>query len=310
MGQKGTNILTEMGCPFNCSFCAGRNNPFYRRVRYREVDDIIAELRFVMETYGIRAFMDFSDEINLLTEPLLEFCQKLRPLGATFRAFIKANLFTDRQAEAMAEAGFVELCTGVESGSDKILGIIDKQTTREINKQFVDLCRKHGMRAKAFMSLAQAGESYETAMATKDWLLWARPDDFDVTVVTVYPSTPYWDQREFVGEVDGKRVCRYTKRSKRTEANGATLFFEEVDYSKTWAWYKGIPGQYESHVWTPDLSKDDLVMLRDRIEDEVRTELGIPYPKRFSGDHIGGQDNFEHSMSQGLSAQDSRVQLK
>src|SRR3990167_3453610 len=302
-GIKGTSVLTEAGCPFNCSFCCGRSTNFYRRVRTRNPDEFVEELVHLRERYGIGAAMDFSDEINLLTEPLLTLCKKIKPLKMKFRAFVKANIFDDRQAEAMAEAGFVELNTGVESGDDRILGVIDKKTTRVINKNFVDLCKKYGMRSKAFMSLSQAGETYESAMNSQEWLLWAKPDDFDITIVSVYPATPYWDNREAVGiNEQGQRICRYKKKSKIAQEDGATLFFEEVDYTKEFAWYKGRPGEYISHTWTPDLSKGDLTKLRDSIEDRVRKELGIPYPKRYSGDFL-----HEGNMLTGSSMYDSSM---
>lgn len=305
MGLKGTSMMLSQGCPYNCSFCCGRLVPYYRRVRARNVDDVVKEMEHLIDQYGMTAVMAFDDEVNLLNEPLLEFCQKITPLGMKFRAFVKANLFTDMQAEAMAKAGFVEVCTGVESGSDRILGIIDKQTTRVINKRFVDVAHKHGMRAKAFCSLGHPGENHESAEDLTSWLSDAAPDDFDVTVITVYPGSPLWEKREFV-EVNerGQRVCKYVKRSKHPEEDGATLYFEEVDYAKEFSFYKGRPKEYISHVWTPDLSKGDLVTLRDTIEDKVRKELGIPYPVRHSG------DSFEHSMGQGASPQDSRVLLK
>lgn len=310
MGVKGTSMMLSQGCPYNCSFCCGRLIPYYRRVRVRNIDDVVLEMRSLMDTYGIQSVMAFDDEVNLLNEPLLEFCNKIAPLGMKFRAFVKANLFSDIQAEAMARAGFVEVCTGVESGDDRVLGIMDKQTTRAINKRFVDTARKHGMRAKAFCSLGHAGENLESANNLRSWLIDAAPDDFDVTVITIYPGTPIWAARESVGTgKDGKRLCRYVKQSKNPREHGATLLFEEVDYATEFAFYKGKPTEYVSHVWTPDLSREDIVRLRDEIEDDARKALGIPYPKRFSGDHIGGEQNFEHSMGAGLSPQDSRVKV-
>lgn len=309
-GINGTSMMLSQGCPFSCSFCSGRLVPYYRRVRVRAVDDVVKEMESLISVYGIRAVMCFDDEVNLLNEPLLEFCKKIKPLGMKFRAFVKANLFNDIQAEAMADAGFVDVCTGVESGDDRILGIINKQTTRQINKNFVDIARRHGMRSKAFCSLGHPGETRESAMKLKDWLLWACPDDFDVTVISVYPGTPLWAERHFVEEINGTRVCRYTRQSKNPREHGATLFFEEVNYAETFMFYKGRPKEYISHVWTPDLSKTDLVHLRDEIEDDVRKALQIPFPMRYSGDYLSGEGNFEHSMSQGASAQDSRVLLR
>lgn len=309
-GRLGTSMMLSQGCPYQCAFCCGRMVPYYRRVRSRDVDDVVREMEHLVDAYGVGAVMAFDDEINLLNEPLIEFCNKIAPLGLKFRAFVKANLFTDIQAEAMAKAGFTDVCTGVESGDDRVLGVIDKQTTREINKRFVDLCRKHGMRSKAFCSLGHPGENQESAENLKSWLLYAKPDDFDVTVITIYPGTPIWAGREVLSEAGDKRICRFVKKSRNVREDGATLFFEELDYSKDFAFYKGRPKEYVSHVWTPELSKTDLVALRDEIEDTVRKELTIPYPKRYSGDYLDGGQNFEHSMGAGVTHQDSRVLLR
>jgi len=303
-GLKGTSMMLSQGCSFGCLFCSGRTIPYYRRVRTRSIDSVVREMEALIEQYDMRAVMAFDDEVNLQSAPLLEFCQKIAPLNMKFRAFVKANLFTDQQAEAMAKAGFVEVCTGVESGSNRILGVIDKQTTREINKRFVDLAHKHGMRGKAFCSLGHPSESFETAEETKSWLIETHPDDFDITVLTIYPGTPIWEKREHISFENERSICRYVKHSKRPEEDGATLFFEEVNYAEEFCWYKGVPGAYVSHVWTPDLSKTDLVKLRDQIEDDVRKALGIPYPLRYSG------DQFDHSMGQGVAVQDSRVALR
>jgi hypothetical protein len=155
------------------------------------------------------------------------------------------------------------------------------------------------------------GETEWDVMETKRWLLEVRPDDFDVTVITVYPGTPIYAKREFVGHDErGHRVVKYVHASKRPEQNGATLFFTEVDYSREFAWYKGKPNAYISHVWTPDLSKEDLVRLRDQVEGEVRRELRIPFPQRYSGDYLENQENYEHSFGAGVTPQDSRVALK
>ena len=59
-----------------------------------------------------------------------------------------------------------------------------------------------------------------------------------------------------------------------------------------------------SHVWTPDLSKQDLTRVRDEMEDEVRKTLGIPYPQRYSGDHLDSvAPSLDRSIGQNLSPQ-------
>jgi len=304
-GRVGTSMLWSMGCPFGCIWCCGRLTPFLRRQRQRNIDDVVRETEHLVDSYGIGSITAYDDEVNIQSEPLIELCNKLAPLNLKFRAFIKANIFTDAQADAMSKAGFVEVCTGVESGDDRILGIMQKQTSFQINLQARETAKKHGLRFKAFCSIGHCGESEESVANTKRWLLEAKPDDFDVTVITIYPGTPIYAERQFVGlDSEQRRVVKYVHASKRPEENGATLYFTEVNYASSFCWYKGKPNEYVSHVWSPDLSREDLVRLRDGLEDEVRRELDIPYPKRFSGDHL------EHSYGMGINTQDSRVALK
>jgi hypothetical protein len=136
------------------------------------------------------------------------------------------------------------------------------------------------------MSFGHAGESEDTIMTTRDWLIEEQPDDFDCTVITLYPGTPYYDESVCLEEP----VYVY-------ETHGDKLYSENVDFTKEVAYYKGIPGQYHSFVWTDYLDRESLARLRDEVESDVRKELGIPYPS--SAVAIA----YEHSMGQHLPPQ-------
>ena len=118
-------------------------------------------------------------------------------LGVEFRlrGFIKAELFTDEQAAAMYEAGFRWILVGFESGHPRILGKHSKERPRrDDNTRCMEIARRHNLKVKALMSLGHPGESEDTIRATRDWLVEVRPDDFDATVITTYPGTPYFDE--------------------------------------------------------------------------------------------------------------------
>jgi hypothetical protein len=53
---------------------------------------------------------------------------------------------------------------------------------------------------------------------------------------------------------------------------------EEVDFTKTADYYKGIMGSYISHVWTDELSREELVKQRDWLELTAKEKLGIDMP--------------------------------
>lgn len=290
-GVTATSLIAQLGCPFACGFCGGRESPMLRRVRTRTSENIIKELVHLYKTYGFNGFMFYDDELNVnkkMIELMGQIAQAQQDLNTEWRlrGFIKSQLFTEEQADAMYKAGFRWILVGFESGSPRILENINKLATREENTRCMEIAHKAGLKVKALMSIGHPGESPETVQATKDWLLEVRPDDFDVTIITCYPGTPYYDRA--VPHKNKPDVWVYTY-----EKTGDRLYQSVVDYTTTTDYYKGDPdGGYTSYVFTDTLTAEELVRLRDLVEKDVRAELNIPF--NLSAASI----RYEHSMGQ------------
>lgn len=288
-GVRALSMIAQLGCPFGCGFCGGRMSPFLRRIRMRTSENIVREMVHLHETYGVTGFMLYDDELNVNPKivELMELIAKAqRDLGVEFRlrGFIKAELFTDQQAEAMYRAGFRWVLIGFESGHERILTNIQKKASQSDNTRCMEIAKRHGLKVKALMSLGHPGESEETIRATRDWLLAVKPADFDATVITTYPGTPYFD--EAVQTQPGVWTYTYQK-------TGDRLHSIEVDYRHVAEYYKGVPGEYTSYTYTDHLSAEELVRLRDWLEADVRGKLNIPY-------NTGAAAvRYEHSMGQG-----------
>lgn len=272
-GHKASSLIAQLGCPYMCSFCGGRNSPMLRRIRTRTTENIVAEIRHLYEAHGFTGHMLYDDELNVnksIVELMNAIADLQTELGVEFRlrGFIKSNLFTDEQAAAMKRAGFRWILVGFESGSPRILENIQKKATREQNSECMAIARRHGLKVKALMSVGHAGESAETIAETKAWLLQEKPDDFDCTVITTYPGTPYFDQA--VETSPG--IWTFTAK------NGDRLHAYETDFDKVADYYKGDPdGGYKAYVYTDHLSAAEIVKLRDELEDDVRRILNIPF---------------------------------
>ena len=91
-------------------------------------------------------------------------------------------------------------------------------------------------------------------------------DDFDATVITTYPGTPYFD--EAVETSAG--IWTYT-----CQKSGDRLHSVEVDYRQVAEYYKGAPGNYTAFVYTDKLTSEQLVSCRDWLESDVRETLSI-----------------------------------
>lgn len=249
-GLPATTAITQRGCPYECSFCCHWEG--YRKVRLRHTDNVIAEIRQI-KSLGFGAVQFYDDEYDLNHKRTIELCEAIGHEDIKWRAFIKSNCFNEAQAKAFAESGCWELCTGVESGSDAILKTIQKKATVANNTEARRLCRKYGIRFKAFAMVGHPGETRETAYATRDWLLENAPEEFNLSLMTPYLGTPAYDHPE---KFD--------------------LQFDKLDYSQSEYFYRGKPGEYQSHARTTALSGEELARLRDEIENEVREKLGLP----------------------------------
>lgn len=289
-GERAVSLIAQLGCPFQCGFCGGRASPMLRRIRSRTTENVVSEMAHLYQTYGVKGFMMYDDELNVnpnMVELMNAISDKQEALNVEWklRGFIKSQLFTDDQAKAMYRAGFRWILTGFESGSPRILTNINKRASREENTRCVQIARQSHLKVKALMSIGHPGESPETLAETEGWLLENRPEDFDITIITPYPGSPYYDDAV---ERDGKWVYTYPK-------TGDRLYAREVDYFKTADYYKGAPdGGYQSYVWTETLTSEALVQERDGMERRVRQALGIKFNPALPA------VRFEHSMGQGL----------
>jgi len=247
-GLEAMSMITQRGCPYACAFCCHWEG--YRAVRFRNPDNICEEIETLQNLYGYEAFMFWDDELNLNRKRTVELCVELRPLKIKFRCFIRANLFDAELAYAMKEAGCVEVGCGVESGSQRILNIIGKQTTVGQNTEARKICRMLGIRFKAFTIVGLPGEDEESVEATREWLRKNEPDEFDATINTPFPGSPQWEQAEKYDLIFDKEALRKSL------------------YDGTY--YKG-PSR--SFVSTSHLSAQRIVQLRDEIEDEFNRKI-------------------------------------
>lgn len=292
-GVSAISLIAQLGCPFECGFCGGRKSPALRKVRTRNSENIVAEMVHLWQTYGFRGFMFYDDELNVnkkFVELLNLISKKQKELGVEWRlrGFVKSQLFTDEQAKAMYEAGFRWILVGFESGSEEMLRAMNKKSTVEQNTRCLEIAKRNGLKTKALMSFGHPGESESTIRETKDWLLSTNPEDIDISIITCYPGTPYYDDATEFNVTD--KIWVY-----KSPYTGGELFQKEIDYLETADYYKGDPdGGYEAYVFTRDLSSKRLVELRNETEKNVRTSLGIPFYKS------GAAISYEHSMGQNI----------
>ena len=230
---RGTTLITSRGCPYTCSFCS--KEVWQRGTRFHSTEYVISELEHIIDKYDFKHFLFLDDTITIHKKRLLELCARMEPLNIKWRCYARTTT-TREMLIAMKKAGCVEIGVGVESGSQKILDIVDKKETVEQNSAFVELCKQVGITANVFIMIGLPGEDYETVEETRRWMERVRPDKFGFNIFMPYAGTPVY-----------KNPDRYD--------------IQIFDVPEEKSWVKGRQGEYESFVATNALTRNEIERL-------------------------------------------------
>jgi anaerobic magnesium-protoporphyrin IX monomethyl ester cyclase len=122
-------VLTSRGCYWmRCTFCIHYKS--YYKYRTRSVGNVISDLKLLQKEYGASYFL-FADEmvhpekISQLSDSILEEDLQIR----YYSEAKPTNDFTKELLKKMYDSGARALLWGVESGTQRILDVIDKGTT-------------------------------------------------------------------------------------------------------------------------------------------------------------------------------------
>ena len=195
--EHATSLITARGCPFNCSFCSSKL--MFDRVRYRNVDAVIEELKLLKDDYGYTSFVFYDDTFVLKRSRLYPMLEKIKQLNISFRCNGRAGYNTYEDFVHLKEAGCHTVSFGVESGSQKILDLINKKCKVEDNYIAIAEAKRAGLVAKAFLIVGLPGETKETVEETKKFIDNADPDCYTLFTFVPYPGTPIWNEQDKYG---------------------------------------------------------------------------------------------------------------
>ncbi len=183
-------IQSLRGCPFSCLFCM---NPNGRVARKRSVANVIAELKYVVDTYHPRQIR-FGDEIFSVdiprTRELLQAMISNR-IGERTEWCVQTHVrYVDYELFAlMKTAGVTRVEMAVETGEEEKLKTMGKGTNLSMIKDAFHAARKAEVTTGAFFLFGQPDETVSSMMKTIDLAVQINPHLPMFGVMTPYPGT-------------------------------------------------------------------------------------------------------------------------
>ncbi len=196
-------ILTSRVCPWQCVFC--NENSYIANMGRRPVEMVIDELNYLDNTYGVGSVV-IHDSMFFQNPSWLEewIDQYPRRANKVWPYWAAARADTVRQWPHLFEAlvretNWLTVSIGFESGSDRVLRILNKECTEDDNYFTIDLLEKiaddleaQGKPAPVFWSnimLGIPGETRDDAFKTMRMLKYMRRVMPSVSFYAPYPGS-------------------------------------------------------------------------------------------------------------------------
>lgn len=210
--NKGSeSIITSRGCSYNCAFCAS-HSMWNGRTRYRSINNIVAEIRQIINSTGIRQFAVWDDNMTLNKQRCLALCEEFGKLDIIWRCLMRADQLDSEICEALASAGCKEIWPGIESGDQRVLDYLDKRTNTGAMLEGCRNARKAGLKIKTLFMIGTPGEQEDTPEINRDYF---KHLDFDMIMLSTFtplPGSPIWnDPQKYNCEIISKDFSKYNQ---------------------------------------------------------------------------------------------------
>lgn len=185
------NLVASRGCPYRCNWCA--KPLFGNRYAQRSPGNVAEELSRLREAVA-PDHVWFADDIFGLTPWWIEaFAQEVvaREARVPFTMQSRVNLMKPAVVEALATSGAEEVWLGVESGSQRVLDAMDKNTRLDQVRLATRRLKAQGIRSCWFLQLGYLGEEWTDILLTRDLVRAERPDEIGVSVAYPLPGTKF-----------------------------------------------------------------------------------------------------------------------
>ncbi len=152
------SVITSRGCPWRCGYCY---NQFVNKRSFRahSAARVVADIEALKNDHGVAAVIIEDDCFFADRGRGLEIVRRLGvPWNASIRAHDLARWGADFVRE-VAASNCQEIRIGAESGSPRILELIEKDTTVDQIREAVALCGSHGIRVALNFMIGFPGET-------------------------------------------------------------------------------------------------------------------------------------------------------
>ncbi len=195
---KAMHLLTSRGCPYPCGYCSAKEMSG-RKVRFSSPERVVKEMELIKTAYPQYKWLFFYDDhLTLKKSRVIRLCEEIikSKLDFNWGCYGRVDSIDEEIVDAMKEAGCRMISFGVESGSDAVLGLMEKKINAKMIEKAITIVKRKGLAARSSFIFGYPGERLLDFIKTinlcrklkleKDEIIWS-------FYPVIYPSTQLFE---------------------------------------------------------------------------------------------------------------------
>ncbi|MCM0755916.1 radical SAM protein [Desulfovibrio aminophilus] len=166
------------------------------RLRTRGVDAVLAEIDFLVNTFGVRN-IKIMDELFAVNEKrVLALCEGIAARGydLNFWAYARVNTVTERMLAAMKRAGVNWIAYGFESGSKRVIEAVSKGYKPEQVARVVEMTCAQDQHICANFIFGLPEDDYDSMQETLALMQEINAEWANIYSAMAYPGSKLYDE--------------------------------------------------------------------------------------------------------------------
>ena len=187
-------VMSSRGCPNSCKFC-NSSDLWKCKVIQKSPEYFMEEIKHLMNDYAIKDFFITDDTFTFNKKWLNKFLDYIKPLNITWRCFSRVNDLTEEVVLKMKNCGCRNIKLGIESGSQRILDMVDKNIKLKKVLEVSKMLKLTKMSWSAYFIIGFPGETIEDIKKTQDVIKKISANSITVNVYTPLPKNRIKDEK-------------------------------------------------------------------------------------------------------------------
>jgi len=196
-GKRVGFIQRMRGCPHNCTFCASGGIIMGKKVRLRNLNNVLEEIDFLVNRWHIDELWFQDDDVTINYDAAIALFKALVPykLHIRLQMGIRVTNLTPEMLHWMEKAGVYYAGIGIESGNPRVLFRVKKGLDQERVLQGIAALAKHNILVMGFFIFGMPTETKEEMEDTVQWALKSKLHHAQFSTFIPYPGSEDYDKR-------------------------------------------------------------------------------------------------------------------